>query len=199
MSSEAQLAANRANAQHSCGPITAEGKAAVSQNRTIHGLNSSPETFRVLPCENQADYDLLLADLLEDEEPANTVEKLLVLGMAQHRWLADRATRLQETCLDPQTGQITDQKLFSLYLRYATTHERAFHKCLNDLLNIRLQTAKSEIGSDSNQRKSETHSMRMRLQEIEISMIQLKALHPSTYDEAVELLKKLQNQDKKAA
>jgi hypothetical protein len=41
--------------------------------------------------------------------------------------------------------------------------------------------------------------MRMRLQEIEISMIKLKALHPSTYDEAVELLKKLQNQDKKAA
>jgi hypothetical protein len=45
--------------------------------------------------------------------------------MAQHRWLLDRATRLQETTLDPEAGQITDPKLFSLYLHYATTEESA--------------------------------------------------------------------------
>jgi hypothetical protein len=199
MSSEAQIAANRANAQHSCGPITPEGKAAVSQNRTIHGLNYNPETFRVLPCENQADYDLLLANLLEEENPANMVEKFLVIGMAQHRWLTDRATRLQETCLDPQTGQITDQKLFSLYLRYATTHERAFHKCLNDLLKLRVQKVKSELGFDSNHRKFEAHSMRMRFQDLEYSMLQLKAMASPTGDGAAELLRNFMNKDKKAA
>jgi hypothetical protein len=199
MSSEAQIAANRANAQHSCGPITPEGKAAVSQNRTIHGLNYNPETFRVLPCENQADYDLLLANLLEEENPANMVEKFLVIGMAQHRWLTDRATRLQETCLDPLTGQITDQKLFSLYLRYATTHERAFHKCLNDLLKLRVQKVKSELGFDSNHRKFEAHSMRMRFQDLEYSMLQLKAMASPTGDGAAELLRNFMNKDKKAA
>jgi hypothetical protein len=38
MSTEAQIAANQANAQHSTGPQSAAGKAASSQNRRLHGL-----------------------------------------------------------------------------------------------------------------------------------------------------------------
>ena len=44
--SEAKLTANRANAQFSTGPTSAEGKAIVSQNRTRHGLTGA---FRVMP------------------------------------------------------------------------------------------------------------------------------------------------------
>ena len=38
MASDAQIVANRLNAQKSTGPRTAEGKAVVSQNAVKHGL-----------------------------------------------------------------------------------------------------------------------------------------------------------------
>jgi hypothetical protein len=94
--------------------------------------------------------------------------------MAQHRWLLDRATRLQETTLDPETAQITDQKLFSLYLRYATTHERAFHKCLSDLLKLRKEEQIRQIGFESQKRQTERHESRQRLDDIELCLRQVK-------------------------
>jgi hypothetical protein len=57
-------------------------------------------------------------------------------------------------CLDPQTGQITDAALFSLYLRYQTTHTRAFHKCLNELLKLRSERRKTENGFEARNRKN---------------------------------------------
>ena len=152
MSTQSQITANRENSQHSTGPITPEGKAAVSQNRATHGLCYNAATFAVLPCEDQSDYDNLVAMLQMVHEPKDFAEGLLVASLAQHRWLLDRATRLQETTFDPQTGQIADQKLFTLYLRYATTHERAFHKCVNELAKLRAEKTKAGIGSESQKR-----------------------------------------------
>ncbi len=117
MSTEKQTNANRANSQSSTGPVTAAGKAAVFQIRTTHGLNYNPDTFRVLACESQAEHDDLLKTLMEEQNPQDTTEALLVKSMVQHRWLLDRANRLQESCFDQGNGQINDQKLFSLYLR----------------------------------------------------------------------------------
>jgi hypothetical protein len=66
--------------------------------------------------------------------------------MAQHHWLRQRALNLESSCYDPATGQITDQKQLALCLRYQTTHERAFHKALNDLLKLRAARQKEQIG-----------------------------------------------------
>jgi hypothetical protein len=173
--SAAQIAANRENATHSTGPISDAGKAAVSQNRTIHGLNYNPDTFRVLACENQAQYDALLIALTEEQNPQDTTETLLVTSMAQHRWLLDRANRLQETCFNQETAQITDQKLFSLYLRYATTHERAFHKCLSDLLKLRNHKTNQQNGFESEKRKSDRHQSFLKLEEINLRVQHVKA------------------------
>jgi len=175
LSTEKQILANRENSQHSTGPVTAEGKAAVSQNRSVHGLNYNPDTFRVLACENQAQYDALLKALTDEQNPQDTTETLLVTSMAQHRWLLDRANRLQETCFDQETGQITDQKLFSLYLRYATTHERAFHKCLNDLLKLRNQKINQQFGFESEKRKSERHQHFLEIQKWDYEMKRMQA------------------------
>jgi hypothetical protein len=173
--SEAQIAANRENATHSTGPVSDAGKAAVSQNRTVHGLNYNPNTFRVLACEDQAQYDALLKALTEEQNPQDTTETLLVTAMAQHNWLLQRANRLQETCFDQETAQITDQKLFSLYLRYATTHERAFHKCLNDLLKLRNQKINQQNGFESEKRKSDRHRSFLKLEEISLRVQHVKA------------------------
>jgi len=174
--SQAQIAANRENATHSTGPTSEAGKAIVSQNRTVHGLNYNPNTFRVLACEDQAAYDDLLRQLTTDHKPTDTTETLLVTSMAQHRWLLDRANRLQETSFDQQTGEIADQKLFSLYLRYATTHERAFHKCLSDLLKLRSTRQKIEFGFESQKQRADRHQHFLDLKDLDFSYRQMKIL-----------------------
>jgi hypothetical protein len=188
MTTEKQILANRENSQNSTGPVTAAGKAAVSQNRTVHGLNYNPDTFRVLACENQAQYDGLLKALMDEQNPQDTTETLLVTAMAQHRWLLDRANRLQESCFDQETAQITDQKLFSLYLRYATTHERAFHKCLNDLLKLRNHKTNQQFGFESEKRKSDRHQHFLELEKLNYKMHYLKTVmaehHAATQIEA---------------
>ena len=67
MGTEAQLKANQANAQHSTGPKSPEGKAAVSQNNFRHGLSGY---FQVLPWEKQEEFDELLEDLRAELENA---------------------------------------------------------------------------------------------------------------------------------
>jgi hypothetical protein len=45
--------------------------------------------------------------------------------------------------------------MFSLYLRYQTTHTRAFHKSLNDLVELRAETRKQQNGFEAQTRKEE--------------------------------------------
>jgi hypothetical protein len=61
-------------------------------------------------------------------------ELILVERLAQHHWLRNRAGLLQSNCFHEDGG--VDEKRLALYLRYQTTHERAFRKCLNDLLKL---------------------------------------------------------------
>jgi hypothetical protein len=153
--SDAQLAANRANAQHSTGPKTGAGRAISSQNRTTHGLARHNGTFLLLPSEDKNGFEALKASFAAEHAPTTETESILINGMAESHWLANRAQTLQNTCLDPQTGQITDAALFSLYLRYQTTHTRAFHKCLNDLVKLKSERRKTENGFEAQKRKNE--------------------------------------------
>ena len=153
--SPAQLTANRANAQHSTGPKTETGRAISSQNRTTHGLACHNGAFQLLPSEDPNGFEALKASLAEEHEPSTETESILINTMAESHWLANRAQTLQHTCFDPQTGQIADTILFSLYLRYQTTHTRAFHKSLNDLLKLRSERRKEQNGFEAQNRKNE--------------------------------------------
>jgi hypothetical protein len=153
--SPSQLAANRANAQHSTGPTTETGRAASSQNHTIHGLARHNGTFKLLASEDSAGFEALKASLAAEHLPTTETESILVTTMSESHWLSNRAQNLQATCFDETTGQITDPKLFSLYLRYQTTHTRAFHKSLNDLLKLRAESRKTENGFEAQARKEE--------------------------------------------
>jgi hypothetical protein len=153
--SPAQLAANRANAQHSTGPTTEAGRAASSQNHTIHGLARHNGAFKLLASEDPAGFEALKAALAAEHLPTTETESILVTTMAESHWLSNRAQNLQATCFDETTGQIADPKLFSLYLRYQTAHTRAFHKSLNDLLKLRAESRKTENGFEAQARKEE--------------------------------------------
>jgi hypothetical protein len=105
--------------------------------------------------------------LLDEHLPATPTESILLKGMAESHWLASRAQRLQDTCMHPDTGDIADDKKFSLYMRYQTTHTRAFHKSLHDLLKLRGEKRKAELGVEAQKRieeaqriKSERHEMK---------------------------------------
>ena len=79
--------------------------------------------------------------------------------MAQHYWLAQRALNLQQFCFSESGACENDQQL-ALYLRYQTTHDRAFHKCLNDLLKLRAEKRKEQIGFVSQQHKEADQARR---------------------------------------
>lgn len=66
MSTEAQVTANRANAQHSTGPKFAEGKAAISWNAFRHGLAGA---FMILADELREDFDELYNGLRAKHQP----------------------------------------------------------------------------------------------------------------------------------
>jgi hypothetical protein len=124
---------NRANAQHSSGPRTPEGKLASSRNSVKHGLASAQ---LIIPGEDPAAFDALLSALFEEHQPANPTEEILVQQMAQSYWLTQRAIRFQNQCFTPAG---VDQKRLALFLRYQTTHDRAFHKALNLLIRLKKQ------------------------------------------------------------
>jgi hypothetical protein len=122
---------NRLNAQRSTGPRTTPGKLASSRNSLKHGLASAQ---LIIPGENCSDFDALLSDLLAEHQPANKTEELLVHQIAQSWWLTRRSLRFQNECFTPDG---VDEKRLSLFLRYQTTHERAFHKALNALMRLK--------------------------------------------------------------
>ena len=141
MSTAAQIAANQANSQHSTGPQSAKGKATVSSNAVRHGLVGK---FLFLPGESAEEFHKLQEGLRAEHSPATPTETLLIENMAQHYWLQQRAIRLQGRCFD-EAGACNAEKELALYLRYHTTHERAFYKSLNTLLKLRAEKRKAGL------------------------------------------------------
>ena len=139
---------NRANSVHSTGPVTCQGKLASSCNSLKHGLASGT---LIIDGEDPAAFDELLQTLLAEHQPASTTEELLIQEMAQSWWLTQRALRLQNDCFTPQG---VDEKRLALFLRYQTTHERAFHKALNALIRLQKERHRGQIGFVSQERSS---------------------------------------------
>jgi hypothetical protein len=158
--SAAQFAANRANAQHSTGPVTSAGRAASSQNHTTHGLARHNGHFRILPTEDLADFEALKAGLAAEHQPTTVTESILLNTMAESHWLANRAQRLADCCCDQETGLVDQPQPFNLYLRYQSNHRRAFHKALNDLLKLRAERRKAEVGFEAQKCKAEENEIK---------------------------------------
>jgi hypothetical protein len=157
MASAAQIKANRENAQHSSGPTSEAGKKASSRNNIRHGLTG--HVFLLLEWEDPEGYDVVKNYLITDHKPATPTEKVLVDKMAQAYWLAQRAQQLQtfEMNLDPLNPDL--QKLAHL-ARYQAHHERVFRGALNDLLKLRAERRKEQIGFESQQSKQAQETRR---------------------------------------
>ena len=171
MSTQAQILANQANAQKSCGPKTETGKQASSQNRRIHGLSDPGDSFTIESYEDQAEFFQFKLRLYDEQNPQNETECILVRRMLESEWLRRRAILLQTICY--ADGLLQNEKHFALYLRYQSMHERGFYKALNELQKLRNQRTKDQIGFVSQKhaeaaenRAAETHNFKK--QEFEI-------------------------------
>jgi len=107
MATEAQVQANRSNAQKSTGPRSAEGKAAVAQNAVKHGFAGRLD---VIKGEEQAEFDLHREAMLGELAPAGAVETMLAERIAGLSWRLKRAERMQEEAfnalLTPDTSSL---------------------------------------------------------------------------------------------
>jgi len=138
LSSPARAAINRANAQHSTGPRTPEGKATSSQNAFKHGLYSKQ---LILPGEDPAELDALRADLRREHQPATTTEDILVNELAEHYWRLRRMRKLEARAMGAGSFDELQKGLAILPIiqRTMASAERGFHKALKTLTDLQRQ------------------------------------------------------------
>jgi len=99
MASEAQIAANRLNAQKSTGPQTPKGKAAMRRNPLRHGLSAAT---LVLFYESEAEFERFRQDLASDLGPVGAEECALVEQIAILRWRLRRASRAEAALVNAE-------------------------------------------------------------------------------------------------
>ena len=92
MSSEKQVAANRANARRSTGPNTSAGKARSRMNAWKHGLTAEKV---VLPGEDAQQLKAIRRELWDEYQPLPGMESLLVERLAHYEWRLRRALVLE--------------------------------------------------------------------------------------------------------
>jgi hypothetical protein len=97
MTTEAQVAANRVNAQKSTGPRTTEGRAAVTQNAVKHGLRAQAV---VLPGEDCQEYARYHGQMREQLQPADVQEIELAERIVSLSWRLRRAGRYHDAVFE---------------------------------------------------------------------------------------------------
>jgi hypothetical protein len=101
MSTAAQVSANKINGALSHGPITQDGKARSSMNGLRDGLRAKT---LILPGENRQEFERDHQQWIEDLQPCDGTEHLLVHEIASAYWLHLRVKRAQyqrlKTCIE---------------------------------------------------------------------------------------------------
>jgi hypothetical protein len=141
MATEKQITANRANAQHTHGPKTPEGKAKSSQNALKTGLYAKS---RVIRSENPEEYDELVAEYYRKFPPASPDERFLLDRLINAEWLHRRVnnaeTAVWELYLDSRQGNtfggvyLNHAEILSRIQRRIDANERNFDKARKELL-----------------------------------------------------------------
>jgi hypothetical protein len=95
--SDAQLDANRRNAQLSTGPTTPEGKAKVGRNAIKHNLTGNQ---LLIPTADAPRYEALVADYQKEFQPVGPEETYLLQSIIDIRWRLAGIPALESALLD---------------------------------------------------------------------------------------------------
>ena len=136
MSSQAKLDANRANAQHSTGPTSAEGRATSSRNSVSHGLNSTPDTLFASDTEAQNNFAQHIQKLRKDCLPEGTLEEETFRRYAFATFQINRAQALELQAQDRWVNDPDHPTWFSQmerFIKLGALQERRADRSLNEL------------------------------------------------------------------
>jgi hypothetical protein len=96
MSTPHRTEINRANSQHSTGPVTAAGKTRSSLNALRHGLTGQTV---VMPAEDLEAYQFHLKSFTDEYDPQGATEAHLVQALADTSWRLNRVAALETNLL----------------------------------------------------------------------------------------------------
>jgi hypothetical protein len=160
MASNAQILANRQNAQLSTGPSSPEGRSIAARNSLQHGLSSA--SALVLPHEDQAEFDALTQRLTAEFRPRGEHETFLVRQMIKARWNLARIERLEQLAFEqiltePVGDSDPDARILAAMAssgnpldklaRYQAAAERSYYKAHRELTQARKQKLQNEAKS----------------------------------------------------
>src|SRR6185312_11496337 len=132
MSSTAQILANRQNAEKSSGPVTAAGKARVSQNASKLGLFSVANFVRP---EEQGIFAEFETGYLAELAPDSSLEQTLAREIIHASWRLRRCADLEIAPPDNLADEELDRLQISIDRARAAAH-RTFHRSLKELRRI---------------------------------------------------------------
>jgi hypothetical protein len=132
MASQAQIDANRRNAQSSTGPRTQEGKAVVAFNAFKHGLRA--DIFKQ-PMTDPEEFDQFLADLAAEHQPQTSSEAIYVERMALCLNKLAFLESMQNECLFAGSHQydLDEHQALTIYWSQESRLERAYDRAFDRL------------------------------------------------------------------
>jgi hypothetical protein len=139
MSSQARQEANRANAQHSTGPTSPEGKAASSRNAVNQGLTAQPNTLFASDTETQNNFAQHIQKLRKDCLPEGALEEETFRRYAFATFQITRAQALELQAQDRWINEPSDQIWFvqmERFIKLGALQERRADKSLNELRRL---------------------------------------------------------------
>ena len=149
MATPAQITANRANAQKSTGPRSVEGKSASRFNALKHGIDAASI---VIPGEDPAEYDSLVAQYLHEYRPQSASESFHVDTMIRADWQKRRLETVEADLFRTIMTESPDNSLAAVLLaespaaklllriqRQIAAFERTWHRANTELRRARAE------------------------------------------------------------
>lgn len=126
------------------GPRTAEGKTASSRNSLQHGLTAKQV---VLPGEDAASYESLRQSLIENHNPAEGLETILIDQIAQNLWRLNRARQMETEVLEQEltAPEGASSNRLEKLTRYMASIERAFHRAVREFNALQANRVRHDI------------------------------------------------------
>ncbi len=135
MSTAAQILANRQNAERSHGPVTAEGRARVSQNAAKFGLFSVANFVRP---EERDIFNEFESGYFAELAPSSPLEETLAREIIHAAWRLRRCADLEIAPPEDLTDEEVDRLQISID-RARAAAQRTFHRSLKELRRLQAE------------------------------------------------------------